>query len=209
MFAPGFGGTYNAQNAYNRGYYNAFQPSRSLRNSYPRKGYAYPGAQRPGYAGVPLWGQGQPNESSLKPKVVTVIRNGAKPRSNVKILLNRRSVQSFEQLVKDISEAFGPKWKNNKVRKLFSIRGREIQGVGDFFRDDDVFIGIGNESLTTGDVQDMLDELYPDGNYAKTVMKEWEKTKKRQHAQNNRCSIQLLHLFSRVLALFYVCVCFV
>ena len=52
-----------------------------------------------------MWSQSQPrNEASLKPKVVTVIRNGAKPRSNVKILLNRRSVQSYEQLVKDISE---------------------------------------------------------------------------------------------------------
>ena len=194
MFVPGFGGTYNAQNTYNRGYYNAFQPSRSLRNNgYPRKSYAYANGQRQNY-GMPLWGQGQPNESSLKPKVVTVIRNGVKPRSNVKILLNRRSVQSFEQLVKDISEAFGPKWKNNKVRKLFSIRGKEIMGVGDFFRDDDVFIGIGNESLTTGDVQEMLDELYPDGNHAKTIMKEWEKTKKRQH-QQNRCSMRKPALF--------------
>ena len=77
-------------------------------------------------------------------------------------------------------QAFGPKWKNNKVRKLFSIRGREIQWVSDFFRDDDVFIGIGNESLTTSDVQEILEELYPESPYAKNLMKEWEKTKKKQ-----------------------------
>ena len=79
-------------------------------------------------------------------------------------------------------------------------------GVGDFFRDDDVFIGIGNESLTTGDVQEMLDELYPDGNHAKTIMKEWEKTKKRQH-QQNRCSIRKPALFSSFSTLFYVVFC--
>ena len=184
---PGYNGTYGANAAYNRGYYNAFQPGRSLRN-YPRKpGYAYGNraAAAGGYGA--MWNQSQQSEASLKPKVVTVVRNGSKPRSNVKILLNRRSVQSYEQLVKDISEAFGPKWKNNKVRKLFSIRGREIQGVGDFFRDDDVFIGIGNESLTTGDVQEILEELYPDSQHSKSLMKEWEKTKKKQqHAYQNR-----------------------
>ena len=114
----------------------------------------------------------------MKPKVITVVRNGSKPRNNVKILLNRRSVQSYEQLVKDISEAFGPKWKNNKVRRLFTIKGREVQGVSDFFRDDDVFIGVGSDSLTTRDVQDILEELYPESSYPKSLMKEWEKTKR-------------------------------
>lgn len=117
----------------------------------------------------------------MKPKVVTVIRNSNKPRNNVKILLNRRSVQSYEQLMKDISEAFGPKWRNNKVRRLFSVRGKEVHGVSDFFRDDDVFIAVGNDSLTTSDVQEILEELYPDSPYAKNLMKEWEKTKKKQH----------------------------
>lgn len=141
------------------------------------------GQQRPGagYWGSQSGSQGGGGDAAPynKPKVITVVRNGPKPRGNVKILLNRRSVQSFEHLTKDISEAFGPKWKANKVRKLFTVKGREVQGVNDFFRDDDVFIAIGNESLTTGDVHDILDELYPDSPYPKTLMKEWEKTKRR------------------------------
>lgn len=143
---------------------------------------------RPGY-GQYWTGAGSQNDVSLmsmKPKVITVVRNGQKPRNNVKILLNRRSVQSYDQLVKDISEAFGPKWKNNRLRKLFSIRGREVNGVSDFFRDDDVFIGVGNESLSTGDVQEILEELYPDSPYAKNLMKEWEKTKKRLQVQQGQ-----------------------
>ena len=145
-----------------RPYYAGFHPSKTLRQSFPM------GNQKFGTFGVRpgMWGgaagPGKSHDTNIKPRVITVVRNGAKPRANVKILLNRRSVQSYEQLSKDISEAFGPKWKNNKVRKLFTVKGREVQGVSDFFRDDDIFIAIGNESLTTGDVHDILDELYPD-----------------------------------------------
>ncbi|XP_052252518.1 serine/threonine-protein kinase DCLK1-like isoform X2 [Dreissena polymorpha] len=119
----------------------------------------------------------------LKPKVITIVRNGPKPRNNVKILLNRRSVQSFEQLMGDISEAFGPKWKTNKVRKLFTTRGREVQGVADFFRDDDVFIGVGNEPLTEHDVHEIIEEVYPDSPYAKNIMKDFERQKRKKLAQ--------------------------
>ena len=131
------------------------------------------------------WGATADQSPYNKPKVITVIRNGTKPRTNVKILLNRRSVQSFEQLMKDIADAFGPKWKNNKVRKLFTIKGKEVQGIADFFRDDEVYIGLGNEPLTTGDVQDILDEVYPESHYPRTLMREWDKTKRR-YAQGAR-----------------------
>lgn len=117
---------------------NAFHPGRFFHGTQPHRrwagtfGHANKNTYLPNADNIPL-----------KPKVVTIVRNGHKPRNNVKILLNRRSVQSFEQLMADISEAFGPKYKNNKVKKLFSIRGREVQGISDFFRDDDVFIGVG------------------------------------------------------------------
>ena len=112
--------------------------------------------------------------------MITVVRNGPSPRNSVKILLNRWGVQSYEQLIKDISEAFGPKWKNNKVRKLFTLKGREVQGVSDFFRGDDTFIAVGNESLTTNDVTDIIEELYPDSPYAQSLLKDWER-RRRKH----------------------------
>ena len=113
--------------------------------------------------------------------MVTVVRNGPSPRNTVKILLNRWGVQSYEQLIKDISEAFGPKWKNNKVRKLFTLKGREAQGISDFFREDDVFIACGNESLTTHDVADIIEELYPDSPYAQSLLKEWDRRRRKHH----------------------------
>lgn len=166
-------------------YGNAFHPGRFFQGkggvdaaTHHRR---YPGAFGPANRNSYL--AHAENQVPLKPKVITIVRNGAKPRNNVKILLNRRSVQSFEQLMGDISEAFGPKWKGNKVRKLFTTRGREVQGVADFFRDDDVFIGVGNEPLTETDVHDIIEEVYPDSPYAKNIMKDFERHKRKRLSQ--------------------------
>ena len=39
----------------------------------------------------------------------------------------------------------------------------------------------GNESLSVSDVQDILEEVYPDSPYAKNVLKEWERPQKKRH----------------------------
>nr|XP_003473438.2 serine/threonine-protein kinase DCLK3 [Cavia porcellus] len=86
------------------------------------------------------------------------------------MLLNRRSVQTFEQLLADISETLGfPRWKNDHVRKLFNLKGREIRSVSDFFRDGDAFIAMGKEPLTLKNIQMAIEELYPNKNRALTV----------------------------------------
>ena len=90
-------------------------------------------------------------------------------------------MQSYEQLVTDINEAFGPKHRHAKIRKLYSVRGKEVHGISDFFRDDDCFIAVnvGEAHPTDGDVGDLLEELYPEGNYAKVFLREWEKNQRR------------------------------
>ena len=134
-----------------RGFQNAFQPHRVLRQTYPYRKHPGTFGQRAGHGS--FWNQhgaeGAANQA-MRPRMVTVVRHGpSKPRAVVKMLLNRRSVQSYEQMMKDIADAFGPNWKNNKVRKLFSIKGKEVQGVSDFFREDDVFIGVGKYGIIT------------------------------------------------------------
>ncbi|XP_025769463.1 serine/threonine-protein kinase DCLK3 [Puma concolor] len=100
--------------------------------------------------------------SPLKPRVVTVVKLGGHPLRKVTLLLNRRSVQSFEQLLADISEALGfPRWKNDRVRKLFNLKGKEIRSVSDFFREGDAFIAMGKEPLTLKNIQVAVEELYP------------------------------------------------
>lgn len=160
---------------------NGFHPSRLLH------GTNFSQRKFPGTFGTASRSTYLPHSdnASIKPKVITVVRNGTgnKPRVNVKILLNRRSVQSFEQLMSDISEAFGPKFKNNRVKKLFTIRTREVQGVADFFREDDVFIAVGNETLTENDIQDIIEETCSDKpGYAKSVLKDLERQKRKRQA---------------------------
>lgn len=84
-----------------------------------------------------------------------------------------------------MSEAFGlPQWKNDKIRKLVTVRGRKVQGISDFFRDDDVFIGVsGKEPLKRDLVSDLLGEIYPDeGDYVQALCKEWDAARSRNRA---------------------------
>ncbi|GFS20013.1 serine/threonine-protein kinase DCLK3 [Elysia marginata] len=168
---------------------NAFHPGRYFRTNQSYQQRRWPGTfgqnQRGPGAQYPLSqsdaATGAVGQYQQKPKVITIVRNGPKPRSNVKILLNRRSVQSYEQLVSDISEAFGPKHRHAKIRKLYSVRGKEVHGISDFFRDDDCFIAVsvGEANPSDGDVGELLEELFPEGNYAKVFQREWEKNQRR------------------------------
>ncbi|KAM5232389.1 serine/threonine-protein kinase DCLK3 isoform 1-T1 [Hipposideros larvatus] len=108
--------------------------------------------------------------SPLKPRVVTVVKPGGHPLRKITLLLNRRSVQTFEQLLADVSEALGfPRWKNDRVRKLFNLKGREIRSVSDFFREGDAFIAMGKEPLTLKNIQVAIEELYPNKTRALTL----------------------------------------
>ncbi|KAG7457849.1 hypothetical protein MATL_G00231490 [Megalops atlanticus] len=116
--------------------------------------------------------------SPVRPRIVTVVKPGGRTHlRKITILLNRRSVQTFEQLVADISEALGyPRWKNDRIRKLFNLKGREIRGVSDFFRSDEVFVASGRDKLSLQDIEEVLEELYPDSpHYHGAVLQDWEK----------------------------------
>ena len=70
------------------------------------------------------------------------------------------------------------------------MKGREVQSISDFFRQDDVFVGIGlNETLSATDAQDIFEELYPDSPYAKNVHRNWERQKKKRHAERNKVDV--------------------
>ncbi|XP_062420263.1 serine/threonine-protein kinase DCLK2 isoform X3 [Pungitius pungitius] len=79
----------------------------------------------------------------VKPKLVTVIRSGVRPRKAVRILLNKKTAHSFEQVLTDITDAI--KLDSGAVRRLYTLEGRQIICLQDFFGDDDVFIACGPE----------------------------------------------------------------
>ncbi|XP_025963349.1 serine/threonine-protein kinase DCLK2 isoform X2 [Dromaius novaehollandiae] len=79
----------------------------------------------------------------IKPKLVTVIRSGVKPRKAVRILLNKKTAHSFEQVLTDITEAI--KLDSGVVKRLCTLDGKQVTCLQDFFGDDDVFIACGPE----------------------------------------------------------------
>lgn len=127
------------------------------------------------------WGIHSSTDPYARPKAITVFHTGAKPRPNVKILLNRHGVQSVDQFLKHVSEAFGPKC--SRLRKLYSLRGREVNNVGDFFRADDIFIGVGSDEPTLGEVNDILGQLYPESPYAEHLLRKWENAKRQRNRE--------------------------
>ncbi|XP_037546445.1 serine/threonine-protein kinase DCLK2 [Nematolebias whitei] len=79
----------------------------------------------------------------IKPKLVTVIRSGVKPRKAVRILLNKKTAHSFEQVLTDITDAI--KLDCGSVKRLYTLGGKQISCLQDFFGEDDVFIACGPE----------------------------------------------------------------
>ncbi len=124
--------------------------------------------------------------SNQRPKVITVVRNGSHPHSSIKVLLNRNSVQSFGQLMTDISGAFGPKWKNSKMRRLFTLDGREVLSTSDFFRGDDLFVGVGKEQLRLEEVRSLLEAVVPQHSNLDGLVHAWAKRLEPQKSNGKR-----------------------
>ncbi|XP_066535158.1 serine/threonine-protein kinase DCLK2 [Hoplias malabaricus] len=81
----------------------------------------------------------------IKPKLVTVIRSGVKPRKAVRVLLNKKTAHSFEQVLTDITDAI--KLDSGVVKRLYTLEGKQIMCLQDFFGEDDVFIACGPEKF--------------------------------------------------------------
>ncbi|KAM8898198.1 serine/threonine-protein kinase DCLK2-like isoform 1-T2 [Spinachia spinachia] len=81
----------------------------------------------------------------IKPKLVTVIRSGVKPRKAVRILLNKKTAHSFHQVLADITAAI--KLDSGAVKRLYTLDGKQLTSLQDFFGDDDVFMACGPEKF--------------------------------------------------------------
>ncbi|KAM6942353.1 serine/threonine-protein kinase DCLK2 [Lycodopsis pacificus] len=92
----------------------------------------------------------------IKPKLVTVIRSGVKPRKAVRILLNKKTAHSFDQVLTDITDAI--KLDSGAVRRLYTLEGKQIICLQDFFGDDDVFIACGPEKYRYAQDDFVLDQ---------------------------------------------------
>ncbi|XP_076359550.1 serine/threonine-protein kinase DCLK1-like isoform X1 [Tachypleus tridentatus] len=85
----------------------------------------------------------------IKPKLITVIRNGVKPRKAVRILLNKKTARSFDQVLNDITDSI--KLDSGAVRKVFSLSGKQVVSLADFFGEEEIFIAYGPEKYSHDD----------------------------------------------------------
>lgn len=95
---------------------------------------------------------------TIKPKIITVIRYGHKPRRTVKVLLNKRTAHTFDQVLDEVTSAIGV-WGTNGIRRLYNLSGKRINDVSDLFKEDDCFIAVGNERLQLSDLDDIAKEV--------------------------------------------------
>ncbi|XP_075961543.1 serine/threonine-protein kinase DCLK3 isoform X2 [Anarhichas minor] len=127
---------------------------------------------------LPLFHTRHAEESAERPHLVTIIRPcGQSTLRKVTVLLNRRGVVSFEQLLLDISEAVGfPRWHRARVTRLYTTHAREVKSVCDFFRGEVAFLALGKARPELSDVQEALEELFPEhSHYRADALQAWEK----------------------------------
>lgn len=80
-------------------------------------------------AGVP---EGREGKDFIRPKLVTVVRSGVKPRKAVRILLNKKTAHSYEQVLTDITDAI--KLDSGVVKKIYTLEGKLVRnpaGLGE------------------------------------------------------------------------------
>ncbi|XP_044190977.1 serine/threonine-protein kinase DCLK3 [Thunnus albacares] len=127
---------------------------------------------------LPLFHTRHAEESAERPHLVTIVRPcGQSTLRKVTVLLNRRGVVSFEQLLLDISEALGfPRWHRARVTRLYTSYAQEVKGVCDFFRGEVAFVALGKARPELSSVQEALEELFPEhSSYRADALLVWEK----------------------------------
>ncbi|XP_061154928.1 uncharacterized protein LOC133167876 isoform X7 [Syngnathus typhle] len=65
------------------------------------------------------------NKDFVRPKLVTVVRGGGmKPRKGVRVLLNKKTAHSYEQVLSDITDAV--KLDSGVVKKIYTLEGKLV-----------------------------------------------------------------------------------
>ncbi|CAG5128319.1 unnamed protein product, partial [Candidula unifasciata] len=74
----------------------------------------------------------------VSPRLVTLVRNGRKPRKVFRFLLNKKTAKSFEQVMTDIAEMVN--YDCGQAKRVYTISGQQVMCLGDFFQNDTVFL---------------------------------------------------------------------
>ncbi|XP_063546045.1 serine/threonine-protein kinase CG17528 [Cydia strobilella] len=92
-----------------------------------------------------------PSETVIRSRIVTIIRNGVKPRKVCRLLLNKRNSPTLEQALASITDCV--KLDTGCVRKVFTQSGTPVTALHQFFQGEDVFFAYGNERVNQEDFE--------------------------------------------------------
>uniref|UniRef100_T1E1B8 non-specific serine/threonine protein kinase n=1 Tax=Cupiennius salei TaxID=6928 RepID=T1E1B8_CUPSA len=95
--------------------------------------------------------QNRESRDFIRPKVVFIIRNGLKPRKIVQELLNKKTAHTFDQVLNLINRVV--KLDTGALRKVYTLSGKQVTSLADFFIKDEVFIAYGSEKCLEGDFE--------------------------------------------------------
>ncbi|XP_076260456.1 serine/threonine-protein kinase GL21140 [Rhynchophorus ferrugineus] len=84
----------------------------------------------------------------VRPRIVTIIKHGIKPRKILRLLINKRNCSSLEQVLSAFSEV-----AQIAVRKVFTLSGQQVTALTHLFDSEDVFFIYGNERYSQEDFE--------------------------------------------------------
>ena len=100
------------------------------------------------------------SKASIKPKIVTCIRNGYKPRAIAKILLNKRTAQNLDQVLNQVSDSLAASGSTSNIRKMYTIKGQRVHAINELFQEgNDIFIAVGSEKFKPSDIEEIIADL--------------------------------------------------
>ncbi|XP_037957628.1 serine/threonine-protein kinase GL21140 isoform X2 [Teleopsis dalmanni] len=102
-----------------------------------------------GSNGSPMLTKSIELDNIVFPRIVTLIRNGTKPRKIMRLLLNKRNSPTFDHVVQSITQVV--KLDTGYVRKVFTLSGTPVLQLADFFGEDDIFFAYGTERVNNSD----------------------------------------------------------
>lgn len=84
-------------------------------------------------------GEARESKDFVRPKLVTVMRSGVKPRKAVRVLLNKKTAHSFEQVLTDITEAI--KLESGVVKRIYTLDGKQVRATASVTSANQLFSG--------------------------------------------------------------------
>lgn len=92
----------------------------------------------------------------IKARIITLIRHGTKPRKVIRLLINKRNAASLDHVFEAITEVI--KLDCGAVRRVYTLSGKLVIGLEQFFESEEVFLAYGSDKSTQEDFELDIEE---------------------------------------------------